>query len=283
MTSSPSAEDLARLLEEAEREARRDAEADVRVAPAPCGRAPVGGDLRGLGADLEEEAALVGGLAGAEVLDLDRVRGDARLVVEDLDLDEVRAADLGAQGQAPHDGELAQRQLAHDAAHDDEREEHAEQQVQEVVGGVDRGEADAQRDADEELPFARELEAARRAHAAAPAADQRTQRAPSGRCGAAASGAARSERHGDARDDLAHGGLRLVARGDEAVGVGREPDAVREDRHGEVVDVVGDAVVASAQEARARAPRGRAPWPRAWRAPSDSSGDVRVATMSACR
>ena len=88
--SSPSAVDLARLLEQAERKARRDAKADVAVAPAPRRRAPVGGDLRRARADLEEEAALVGGLPGAQILDLDRVRGDALLVVVDLDLDEVR-------------------------------------------------------------------------------------------------------------------------------------------------------------------------------------------------
>ena len=60
--------------------------------------------------------------------------GTLRLVVEDLDLDEVRASDLRAQRQAAHDGEVAERELAHDAAHDDEREEHPEQQVEEVIG-----------------------------------------------------------------------------------------------------------------------------------------------------
>ena len=133
--------DLARLLEETEGKSRRDAEPDVAVAPALRRGAPVGGDLRRLRADLEEEAALVGGLPGAQVFDLDRVRGDAPLVIEDLDLDEVRAPDLRAQRQAANDGEVAERELAHDAAHDDEREEHAEQQVEEVVAGVDRGEA----------------------------------------------------------------------------------------------------------------------------------------------
>ena len=59
--------------------------------------------------------------------------GTLRLVIEDLDLDEVRAPDLRAQREAAHDGEVAQRELAHDAAHDDEREEHPEQQVEEVV------------------------------------------------------------------------------------------------------------------------------------------------------
>ena len=129
----PFGRDLARLLEEPERKARRDAEADVAIAPALRGRAPVGRDLRRLGADLQEEAALVGGLPGAQVLDLDGVRGDARLVVEDLDLDEVRAPDLRAERQAPHDGEVAQRELAHDAADDDEREEHPEEEIEEVV------------------------------------------------------------------------------------------------------------------------------------------------------
>src|SRR6185436_584778 len=54
--------DLARLLEEAEREARRDAESDVEIAPALGGRSPVRRDLRRLRADLEEEATLVCGL-----------------------------------------------------------------------------------------------------------------------------------------------------------------------------------------------------------------------------
>src|SRR6476661_667815 len=44
----------------------------------------------------------------------------------------------------------------------------------------------------------------------------------------------RSERHGHARDDVAHGRFGLVARGNEAVGVGREADAVREDGHREI-------------------------------------------------
>ena len=153
---------LARLLEETERKARRDAEADVLVAPALRRRPAVGGDLRALRRDLEEEAPLVGGLSGAEILDLDRVRGHATLVIEDLDLDEVRPPDLSAQRKPADDGEVAQAELAHEPAHDDEREEHAEQQVEEVVAGVDGREADAERDADEELPFARELQLPRR-------------------------------------------------------------------------------------------------------------------------
>ena len=71
-----------------------------RSRPRLGGDAPVGRDLRAVGADLEEEAALVGRLAGAQILDLDRVRGDALLAVEDLDLDEVRAPDLRARRAA---------------------------------------------------------------------------------------------------------------------------------------------------------------------------------------
>src|SRR5262249_46551000 len=52
--------------------------------------------------------------------------------------------------------------LAHQPAHDDEREEHPEQQIKEIVSGVDRRESDAERDPDEELSFARELELSRR-------------------------------------------------------------------------------------------------------------------------
>ncbi len=58
-------------------------------------------------ADLEKEAALVGGLAGTKVLDLNRVGGNPRLVVENLDLHEVCASDLRSEGQAPHDGQVA--------------------------------------------------------------------------------------------------------------------------------------------------------------------------------
>ena len=49
-------------------------------------------------------------------------------------------------------------------------------------------------------------------------------------------------------DDLADGRFGLVARGNEAVRVRGEPNAVGEDGDGEIVDVVGDAVVAAAQE-----------------------------------
>ena len=39
-------------------------------------------------------------------------------------------------------------------AHDDQGEQHPEEQVEEVVARIDRGEADTERDADEELPLA---------------------------------------------------------------------------------------------------------------------------------
>lgn len=58
------------------------------------------------GAHLEEEAPLVGGLPGAEVLHLDGVGRDARLPVEDLDLDQMRAPDLRTERQATDDGQV---------------------------------------------------------------------------------------------------------------------------------------------------------------------------------
>ena len=180
MISSPSARDFARFLEQPEGKAGRDAKADVAVAPAARRRAAVRGDLRRARADLQEEAALVGGLPGAKILDLDRVRGNALLVVVDLDLDQVRAADLGARRQPPHDRQVAQAELAQHARDDDQRQQHAEQQIEQVVAGVDRGEADAERDADEVLALARELELAR----PEPANQPRAQRAR--RCGLAA-------------------------------------------------------------------------------------------------
>ena len=84
-------------------------------------------------------------------------------------------------------------------------------------------------------------------------------------------------------DDLADRGLGLVARRDEAVGLRGEADAVREHGHGEIVDVVGDAVVAAAQErARARGVR-RGPSPRGSRRRARAAATMRVARMSAWR
>jgi hypothetical protein len=87
--------DLAGLLEQPEREPGCDAEARVNVAAATSRNPAIGGDLGGLGAYLEEEAALVGGLGRAKVFDLDGVGWDLLLGVVDLDLHEVGPADLG--------------------------------------------------------------------------------------------------------------------------------------------------------------------------------------------
>src|ERR1700733_1610335 len=66
------------------------------------------------------------------------------------------------------------------------------------------------------------------------------------RRGSRAANAAPSEGDRNARDNFAYGGLRFVARGHEAVGVGREPYAMGENGDGEIVHVVGNAVVAAA-------------------------------------
>ena len=70
----------------------------------------------------------------------------------------MRAPDLRARREPPHHGEIAQRQLAHDARENDQREQHPEQQIEKVVAGVDGREADAERDAEEVLSLARELQ-----------------------------------------------------------------------------------------------------------------------------
>src|SRR5690606_20741715 len=136
-------------------------EPDVAIAAAPRGGSSVSRDLRRLRADLEEEAALVRGLPSAKIFDLDRVRRRAPLVVEHLDLDEVRSPHLGTGQQLSRDRQAAQAELAEHAGDDDQREQHAEQEVEQVVARVDRGEAHAERDADEVFPLARQLELAR--------------------------------------------------------------------------------------------------------------------------
>ena len=60
-------------IEEAEREARGEPEADVVIASSLGRRASVRGDLRGFRADLEEETAFVCGLFLAQIFDLNRV------------------------------------------------------------------------------------------------------------------------------------------------------------------------------------------------------------------
>src|SRR6185369_11019095 len=79
----------------------------------------------------------------------------------------MRAADLSACRQTPYDRQVSQAELAHDAGDDDEREQHAEEQVEEVVSRVDGRETDAQRENDEELSLARNLELPRRLERAA--------------------------------------------------------------------------------------------------------------------
>lgn len=148
--------ELARLLEQPEGEPSGDAKPDMAVPTAPGWRPAIGGDLRRPRAYFQEEAALVGGLARAQIFDLDGVRRHPLLVVVDLDFHQVRAAHLGARRQAPNHGQVSKRQLTHHARHHDQREQHAQQQIEQVVAGVDGGEADAEGDADEVLSFSRE-------------------------------------------------------------------------------------------------------------------------------
>ncbi len=82
-----------------------------------------------------------------------------------------------------------------------------------------------------------------------------------------------SEGHGHASDDVAHGVLGLFARGHVALGVRREPDAVREHVHGELVDVVRDAEVTPAEQGPGRAARARL-MPARVEAPRDSAEHV---------
>ena len=148
--------DLPRLLEEPEGKAGCHAEPHVLVASATHRGSAVCRHLARLGADLEKEAALVGGLSLAQVLDLDGITRNPVLVVVNLDLDEVRAANLCSMGQPPHDLQVTQTDLAENAGDHNQRQQHAEQQVQQVVAGVDRGEADTEGDPDEVLAFARD-------------------------------------------------------------------------------------------------------------------------------
>src|SRR5258706_11636424 len=131
------------------------------VATASRGSSSVRCNLRRARADLEKEPALVRRLASAQVFDLDRIGWHLSLVVEDFDLDQMRAPHLRAGRQAPSNRQLPQAELAQHARDDDQREQHTEQQVKEIVAGVDRGDADAQRDADEVLALAGELEPSR--------------------------------------------------------------------------------------------------------------------------
>src|SRR5690606_38523965 len=148
------AADFSGFFEEAKGKPGRDAERDVTIEPAPRWRATVGGDLRGPGAHLEEEAALVRGLSQAKVFDLDRIGRKSLLLIVDLDLHEVGSTDLRPLGKAPRYSHVAQAAVAQHPGDDDERKEHPEQDIQEVVGREDADEAHPKGDRDEVLAFA---------------------------------------------------------------------------------------------------------------------------------
>src|SRR5271155_4005453 len=57
-----------------------------------------------------------------------------------------------------------------------------------------------------------------------------------------------SEGNRNTTDDVAHGGFCFVACGNEAVGLGGQAHAVRENGHREILDVVGDTVMPAAQQ-----------------------------------
>lgn len=153
------AAEFAGLFKEAERKAGGDAEADVLVPSAASGSASVGRDLGGASRDLEKEAALVGGLTCAQVLDFDGVGWEAALVVVDFDFHQMGLSDLSSARQAPSHREVTEAQFAQDARDDDERQEEPEEEVKEIVTSVDCCEADDERDGDEVLALARQLEA----------------------------------------------------------------------------------------------------------------------------
>lgn len=115
------------LFEEAEGEACRDPKSDVAIPAAPGRRPAVRSHLRAARTDLEEEATFVGRLIRPKIFHFDRIRGDAGLVIEDLDLYEVRPAYLRAKRESTDYGQPSKAQLAHEPAHDDQREEHSEQ------------------------------------------------------------------------------------------------------------------------------------------------------------
>jgi len=83
----------------------------VAVPAPPRGRASIGCDLGGSGADLQKKAALVGRLSGAQILHFDGIRGDSPLVIEDFDFHQVRTGHLRARRQAAHDRELTQAEF----------------------------------------------------------------------------------------------------------------------------------------------------------------------------
>src|SRR6478609_1854428 len=129
----------------------------MAIAAAPSRGTAVSRNLGRARADLQEETALIGGLARTQILDFDRIRRDPALVVEDLDLNQVWSRDLGPRREAPNDRELPQAELAEHPRDDDHGQQHSEQQVEQVVARVDCRKANAKGNPDEVLAFAGEF------------------------------------------------------------------------------------------------------------------------------
>ena len=147
-----------RFFEKAEGKAGCKPEANMCFDATLSWAAPVGGDLGRERAYFEKKATLIRWLICPKILHLNGVGRRPSFVVEDFDLDQVRATHLGSLWQTPFDLERAKRKFAHQTRHDDEREHHAKEQIEQVVAGVDCRKADAKRDPEEVLALARELE-----------------------------------------------------------------------------------------------------------------------------
>src|SRR3569833_3226920 len=137
--------DIARLAKQGERKLRREPVTGERVQAAPHERVAVRRALRLALRDLEEVAALVDRGLALEILDLDRVQSSLRLLVLVHDLLQVRLARDVLRRRPARDYQVLQRLLRQLAGRDDDRLHPAEEQIEEVVAGVDRGEADADR------------------------------------------------------------------------------------------------------------------------------------------
>lgn len=165
-------------------------------------------------------------MARAQVFDFDGVGGTRRFLVPDFDFDEMRSPHLCSRREATNDSQVAQGELAHDAADDNEREQHSEDEVEEIVGGIDGGEADAKGDANEEFSFAGKFQVARWAqapkHVSRQVGYERDWPAPE-----LHSASMGSERDGNSGDDIVNDGFRFFTRGKKSIGVGRKPYAVR--------------------------------------------------------
>src|SRR5690606_5977266 len=89
--------------------------------------------LRGTRAHLQEETALVRGLARPKILDLDGVGWHPLLVVVNFNLDQVWAPHLRPVRQLPRDPKGTQTRFAQHSGDDDQREEDPEKHVQQIV------------------------------------------------------------------------------------------------------------------------------------------------------